>query len=92
MMVFILLYAFNFLRTLAIILLFYYSFKLLMRYLAPKVVDKAAEKLFREANKRHQAGKSAKKDGEVTIEFEGKNPKAVKRDEGEYVEFEEVDE
>ena len=48
MLLFILLTIVSFLRVLFIIILVWYAFKVAMRFLAPRVVEKAAEKIVRD--------------------------------------------
>ena len=50
MILFIILNIVSFFRIIVIILVIYYGFKMLMRFIAPKVVEKAANKLFQEMN------------------------------------------
>jgi len=92
MQLFVLLYFVGFLKTLFIILAVYYGFRFLMRWLAPKVVDKAAQKLYNDMKKKSgRPGKEEKREGEVTIEHSERHEKKYNRSDGEYIEFEEVD-
>ncbi len=92
MTLYILLNIVTFFRVLFILILVYYGFKLLMRLIAPKLVEKAANKLFedmknREASKGHRTVQK----GDVTIDYADKKPKQYKRADGDYIEFEEID-
>ena len=54
MLLFILLTIVSFLRVLFIIILVWYAFKVAMRFLAPRVVEKAAEKIVRDMQQQQQ--------------------------------------
>ncbi|MCX6238691.1 MAG: DUF4834 family protein [Bacteroidia bacterium] len=73
------------------ILLLFYGYKLLMRFIAPKVVEKAADKLF-EDMKNREASKDRRtvRKGDVTIDYSDKKPKQYNRSDGDYIEFEEI--
>ena len=78
----------SFLRTVGIIVLIYYGLKFLGRLLFPIVVKKAVNNM--------QARQSAyqperKREGEVTIEKDPKQQGRQRNNEGEYVDFEEID-
>ena len=92
MMLFIILNIVSFFRILVIILVIYYGFKMLMRFIAPKVVEKAANKLFQEMKDREESKdhRTVRK-GDITIDYSDKKPKQYKRAEGDYIEFEEID-
>ncbi len=91
MLLFILLTIVSFLRTLLIILLVWYGFKMVMRFLAPKVVEKAAEKIVRDMQqKQNQQARPGTRPGDITVERTDKKDKQVKRNEGEYIDFEEI--
>jgi len=92
MMLFILLNIVSFFRILIIIMVIYYGFKMIMRFIAPKVVEKAADKLFQDMkNKEAQQGKRTVRQGDITIDYSDKKPKQYKRADGDYIEFEEID-
>jgi len=92
MQLLVLLYFVGFLKTLFIILLVYYGFRFLTRWLAPKVVDKAAQKLYDDMKKKSgRQAQDEKKDGEVTIEYTEPHQKKYNRSDGEYIDFEEVE-
>lgn len=88
MLLFILLTIVSFLRVLFIIILVWYAFKVAMRFLAPRVVEKAAEKIVRDMQ---QQQNQTRRQGDVTVERPDKKQKQYKREQGEYVDFEEVD-
>ncbi|HZK94574.1 MAG TPA: hypothetical protein VFC67_10230 [Prolixibacteraceae bacterium] len=92
MVLYILLNIVSFFRVLVIIILIYYGFKMVMRFIAPKVVEKAADKLFQEMkNKEASKGRQTMRQGDVTIDYSDKKPKQYKRADGDYIEFEEID-
>ena len=89
MLLFILLTIVSFLRVLFIIILVWYAFKVAMRFLAPRVVEKAAEKIVRDMQQQQQ--NQTRRQGDVTVERPDMKQKQYKREQGEYVDFEEVD-
>ncbi len=92
MVLFILLNIVSFFRIIVVIILIYYGFKILMRFIAPKVVEKAADKLFQEMKNREASkGRQTVRQGDVTIDYSDKKPKQYKRGDGDYIEFEEID-
>jgi len=92
MTLFILLYAYSFLRTLLILVLVYYAIKFLTKFLAPKVIDKAADRLYKDMkNQEKKSGRKTTTKGGVTIEYNQDKTKRYSRNEGDYVEFEEID-
>ena len=85
-------------RTILIILLIYYGFKFLTRLLAPIILKKMVNKMgsnFQSSftNFSKQAH-SQKKEGDITIEKSKKKDKKTKskKDVGDYIDYEEVDE
>jgi hypothetical protein len=74
------------------VILFFYGYKLVMRFIAPKVVEKAAEKIYRDM-KDQEASKSrhSVRKGDITIDYSDKKPKQYRRADGDYIEFEEID-
>jgi hypothetical protein len=91
MILFVLLTIVNFFRVLIILVAVYYVFKLVMRFVAPKVVENAANKLFQEMkNQEANQGKKTVRKGDVVIKYSGKPQKQYKRSDGDYIEFEEI--
>lgn len=87
----IILYAINFFRTLLIIAVIYYGIRLFTRYILPLLVDKGVKNMQQKMYEQQRENqRSGRKEGEVTVENKGdkKNPN---NDEGEYVDFEEID-
>ncbi len=91
------------LRTIAIILLIYYGFKLLSRYVFPfllkrwlnKKIGQFQNQAGQQFNDAEQAKQFAKEhEGEVKVKTANRNSKTKKSsgiDDGDYVDFEEVD-
>lgn len=92
MTLFIILSIVTFFDTLLILLLLYWGFKLFFRYFGPKVVEKAADKIYRDmkAQEESRRGPDSSSQGKVTVERKEKNDKIYRRKDGEYVDFEEV--
>ncbi len=81
----------NFLRTLFIILVIWYGIKLITKYVFPIFLNKTMRNMqSRMEEQIRQQQRSQRSDGEVTIEKNRRN-NASKANEGEYVDFEEVD-
>ena len=87
----IILFLTNFLKTLFIILIIFYGFKLVSKYLFPFFLHRTVKNMQSkmEAQIRQQQ-RSGRPEGDVTIERNPKNG-STKFHEGEYVDFEEVD-
>ncbi|NHF59196.1 DUF4834 family protein [Flavobacteriaceae bacterium TP-CH-4] len=85
-----------FLKTLLIILLVYYLFKILVRMFAPKIFGYAAKKT--EEHFRERFGEFAdfnsangEQQGDIIIEKKKTRKKDSSQDVGEYIDFEEID-
>lgn len=90
----IILSAVGFLRTIGILLLVYYGFKMVMRFLAPKLVEKAAQKIYNDMQQRQSNASSqsnSMRRGDITINYPERKPKQYGRAEGDYIEYEEID-
>lgn len=92
MTLFILLNIVSFFRVLLVLIIIYYVFKFFMRFLAPKLVDKAASKLFQDMKNREAAqNRKTTRSGDVIIDYTNKKKqKHYSRNEGDYIEFEEI--
>ena len=92
MNLFILIYIVGFIRTLVIIVLIYFAIRLFTRYVLPLILDKKIKDMHQkmEEQKRRQ-NHSNRSDGDVTIEYDKKRNKKSYDDDGEYVDFEEVE-
>ncbi len=81
-----LLFLVNFLKTLIFVVLFYYLFKFLFRVLAPLF---GFQKVNRQGGQQQRS--SQRTEGEVRVENAQRRKSKFGKDDGEYVEFEEVD-
>jgi hypothetical protein len=81
-------------RLILIVLIIYYAFSFLMRYILPMVMRKYVndfQKQFTQENRHSQEEMNRKKEGEVSIKFVDKDKnKSQHPDEGEYVDYEEI--
>jgi len=65
---------------------------MVMKFIAPRVVEKAADKLFQDMKNREEANnRQTVRKGDITIDYSDKKPKQYKRADGDYIEFEEID-
>ncbi len=92
MELYILLYLPSFFELLMFILIVFYGFKYLIRFLAPRIVDNAANKIYQDMQNKSASseGRTVRK-GDMTIDYSNKKPKQFGRKEGDYIEFEEID-
>lgn len=92
MMLFVLLNIGTFFDTLFILLLVYYGVRFFMRYYGPKVVEKAADKMYQDLKAREEAKRRAESTspGNITVERTDRKEKVFRRSDGEYVDFEEI--
>jgi hypothetical protein len=92
MTLFIILSIVTFFDTVLILILLYFGFKLFFRYFGPKVVEKAADKIYRDLKAQEEARRGANptSQGKVTVEKKERNDKIYRHKDGEYVDFEEV--
>ncbi|WP_319482725.1 DUF4834 family protein [uncultured Draconibacterium sp.] len=91
MTLFITLYLVGFLRTLVIIAVIYFGFRFIVRYLFPKIIDKGMKNMQQKMREQQQQQQPKRPEGEVTIEKEPGRHNRNQKDNGEYVDFEEVD-
>jgi cell division protein FtsL len=88
----VLLFLTNFIRTLVIIVVIYYAFRFISRYLLPFVVNKGIKNMQDKINEQQrQSQRSSRQPGEVTVEYEQGNQRNNSQNRGEYVDFEEVE-
>ena len=88
----VLLFLTNFIRTLVIIVVVYYAFRFISRYLLPFVVNKGIKNMQDKINEQQrQSQRSSRKPGEVTVEYKNGNQRNNSQNRGEYVDFEEVE-
>ncbi|MAD97053.1 MAG: DUF4834 domain-containing protein [Flavobacteriaceae bacterium] len=81
------------LKTLFIIIFFYYAFKFLARLFAPFIVKKAADSMQRRAQEyqQRQSSQDTVREGETVIDRKPNGQKTSNQNVGEYVDFEEID-
>jgi hypothetical protein len=81
----------NFLRTLFVILLIWYGIKAVTKYILPMMLHKTVKNMqSRVEDQFRQQQQSGRREGEVTVENKTGNNDS-KSQEGEYVDFEEVE-
>ena len=85
----------GFIRTILIIMLFFYGFKIVSRLLAPylvKYVHKKAEQRFGQQFSQHKKPEQKQtKEGETIIDKMPNQSKSSNKNVGEYVDYEEID-
>ena len=89
----IILYLVNFIRTLIFILAIYFAIKLVTRYILPLILENKIREMQKNMDGRYSPQNNrGKREGEVTIDYGSReNNKTTQQNEGEYVDFEEVD-
>jgi hypothetical protein len=92
MTLFIILSIVTFFDTVLILIILYFGFKLFFRYFGPKVVEKAADKIYHDLKAQEEARRrpESSSQGKVTVDKNERNDKIYRRKDGEYVDFEEV--
>lgn len=81
----------NFIRTLFIIIIIWYGIKLISKYVLPLFVEKTIKNVQSRMEEQYrQQQRTGRREGEVTIEKKTGRPSSKSND-GEYVDFEEVD-
>jgi len=83
------------LKTILIIVLVYYGFKILSRLFAPLlmrfVVKKAGQRFGQQFNQHQRQQQPKQKEGEVSVDKIPKQNKTSNKDVGEYVDYEEIE-
>jgi hypothetical protein len=80
------------LRTIIILLAIYFLFKLIVRVILPMLIKNYVDKKTREFYDINERQRMNKREGEITIEKkDSKSKKDKDKEEGEYVDYEEVD-
>lgn len=83
----------NFMRTLLIIILFYYAFKLIARYVMPFFLKRFITKMQDRAQQHYNGHQQTNTNvGETSIDKKPANQNQSNNSVGEYVDYEEVDE
>lgn len=92
MNLFIILYLVGFIRTLVVIAIIYFVIRLFTRYVLPVILEKKMKDIQHKMNEHQKQQQPTKKrEGDVTIEYDRKRNSNRGKNEGEYVDFEEVD-
>lgn len=92
MSLFVTLYIVNFLRTLIIIAIIYFAIRLFTRYVLPLILENKIKQMQEKMQEQQkQQRRTGKQEGEVTIEYDKNRNNVRNRNEGEYVDFEEVE-
>ena len=88
----VLLFLTNFIRTLIIIVVIYYAFRFISRYVFPLLLDKGIKNMQNKVyEQQRQSQRATRQPGEVTVENNSSQGRSVKQNKGEYVDFEEVE-
>ena len=87
----IILYLVGFVRTLLVIAVIYFGIRLFSRYILPMLVDKGVKNMQQKMQDQQRQNRPRRPDGEVTIEKNRKDRRNSGQNQGEYVDFEEVD-
>ena len=88
----VLLFLTNFIRTIVIIVVIYYAFRFISRYLFPFLLDRGIKNMQNKVYEQQRQGQRAtRQPGEVTIENNSRQARAANQNRGEYVDFEEVE-
>uniref|UniRef100_UPI0032169253 DUF4834 family protein n=1 Tax=uncultured Draconibacterium sp. TaxID=1573823 RepID=UPI0032169253 len=91
MTLFITLYIVGFLRTLIVIAIIYFGIRFISRYIMPMLIDKGIKNMQQKMQNQQHHQQPKRPEGEVTVEKPRSNSKNTNQDNGEYVDFEEVD-
>ena len=89
----VLLYLLNFLKTILIIAAIYYGIRIITKYVLPLLVAKGVKNMQQKMQDQYQQQnrQQTRPEGEVTIERNQSNSRNSVKDNGEYIDFEEVD-
>lgn len=79
------------LRTILILVILYYGFKFLMRYIFPLFVKRTIDKMEDRMREEYEAQQPKAPEGEVSIDKMPKKDKPNKSDMGEYIDYEEIE-
>jgi uncharacterized membrane protein (DUF106 family) len=92
MNLFITLYIINFLRTIIIIAVIYFAIRIISRYVIPILFEKKLKDMQQKMQEhQRQQQSNNKREGDVTIEYDRRNRRSNSDNDGEYVDFEEVE-
>ncbi|MBN4085126.1 DUF4834 family protein [Flavobacteriaceae bacterium AH-315-B10] len=79
------------LKTILIIVLVYYGFKILSRLFAPLLMRFVVKKAGQQFNQHQRQQQPKQKEGEVSVDKIPKQNKTSNKDVGEYVDYEEIE-
>lgn len=92
MKLFVLLNIVSFFRTILVFALFYYGFRFITRHILPLFVNKGMKNMQQKMyEQQKQNRQNIRREGEITIESKNKNGSYSQQNQGEYVDFEEVE-
>ncbi|MBN2349362.1 MAG: hypothetical protein JXJ22_11015 [Bacteroidales bacterium] len=78
------------LRTLLIIFLIYYIGRLFARYIMPFLLRNYIKNQMGNTSSQYQNRNQSKREGQVTVDYQPKKEKQIKKDKGDYIDYEEV--
>ena len=88
----IILFLVGFARTLLIIAVIYYGIRIVSKYVLPLLLDKGVKNMQQKMqDQQRNTQRSSRSEGEVTIETDKKGNPHNNQNQGDYVDFEEVD-
>lgn len=87
----IVLYITNFIKTLFIIAVIYYGIRIFTRYILPSIVDKGIKNMQQKMYDQQRQQRPSRPEGDVIIEKNQRNSQNTGQNQGEYVDFEEVE-
>jgi hypothetical protein len=85
-------YMVGFLRTLLIIAIIYFAIRIFTRYILPLLINKGIKDMQQKMHNQHrQQQKNQRREGDVTVQYKNGEKQNGKHNQGEYIDFEEVD-
>lgn len=88
----VLLYLVGFIRTLLVIAIIYFGIRIVSRYVLPLLVDKGVKNMQQKMqNQQRKNQQPSRPEGEVTLEKDRNQRSNNSQNQGDYVDFEEVD-
>ena len=87
----IILYLVSFLRTIIVIAAIYFAIRLFTRYILPVILEKKLKDIQKEMEKHRRQQSDSRNEGNVTIEYEKRKRADDNTNEGEYIDFEEIE-
>ena len=92
MKLFIILYLIGFLRTIIIIAVIYFAIRILTKYVITILFDKKLKDMQQKMQEHQkQQHRSNRNEGDVTIEYDKRKRRNNDNEEGEYIDFEEIE-